>query len=99
MTDSTAFGAPWEARTFAILKALRDSGVVSADEWTDALGAVVGDGEVRYEHWLAALERVLPANGTLSGTALQRYREAWMHAAHRTPHGEPIDLTADDFRP
>jgi len=28
---------------------------------------------------------------------LQRYRDAWDHAADRTPHGQPIELRADDF--
>jgi hypothetical protein len=28
---------------------------------------------------------------------LHRYRDAWDHAADRTPHGTPIELKAEDF--
>jgi len=31
------------------------------------------------------------------GAALARYREAWRHAAQRTPHGTPIELADGDF--
>ena len=30
--------------------------------------------------------------------SLERYREAWEHAADRTPHGTPIELRPEDFR-
>jgi hypothetical protein len=30
--------------------------------------------------------------------AQHRYREAWDHAADRTPHGQPIELKPEDFR-
>jgi len=29
---------------------------------------------------------------------LARYHDAWDRAADRTPHGQPIELTPDDFR-
>jgi hypothetical protein len=28
---------------------------------------------------------------------LHRYRDAWDRASDRTPHGKPIELTAEDF--
>ena len=28
---------------------------------------------------------------------LARYRDAWDHAADRTPHGTPIELEPEDF--
>jgi hypothetical protein len=28
---------------------------------------------------------------------LHRYRDAWDHAADRTPHGTPIELRPEDF--
>jgi hypothetical protein len=30
---------------------------------------------------------------------LHRYRDAWDHAADRTPHGKLIELKAEDFAP
>jgi nitrile hydratase accessory protein len=100
MTDPPAFAEPWEARAFAMVRTLRDAGVVSPAEWTDALGAQIagdGAGEVHYRHWLAALEQVVTAKGLVSDDTLQRHRTAWAHAADRTPHGEPITLRPDDF--
>jgi nitrile hydratase accessory protein len=100
MTEPASFAEPWEARAFAMVRSLRDRRVVSAEEWTDALTAELADdptGEVQYGHWLAALERVLTEKGLVSDGTLRRYRSAWSRAANRTPHGEPITVTAKDF--
>jgi hypothetical protein len=35
--------------------------------------------------------------GVTSTATLHRYREAWDHAADRTPHGQPIQLRPEDF--
>jgi hypothetical protein len=35
--------------------------------------------------------------GIADGAALALYHHAWAHAAGRTPHGTPIELTAADF--
>jgi hypothetical protein len=37
--------------------------------------------------------------GASSPTELERYRQAWDHAADRTPHGQPIELRPSDFPP
>jgi nitrile hydratase accessory protein len=92
-----AFAAPWEARAFAMVRSLRDGGVVSAEEWTAALGAQTGDDSTEYRHWLAALEQVLTEKRLVSEDALLRYRTAWAHAAARTPHGNSIELSPNDF--
>jgi nitrile hydratase accessory protein len=99
MTQPPAFAAPWEARAFAMVRLLRDRGVVSASEWTAALRARVGAEitEVEYLDWLAALERVLIEKGLVSHEELQRNHAAWGRAALRTPHGEPIVLDVNDF--
>jgi hypothetical protein len=34
-----------------------------------------------------------------SSATLTRYRDAWDHAADRTPHGAPIELRPEDFAP
>ena len=92
-----AFTAPWEARAFAMVRSLRDAGVLSAEEWAAALGAQTGDDSTEYRHWLAALEHVLTEKRLVSEDALRRYRTAWAHAAARTPHGAPIELSPNDF--
>lgn len=83
-----------------MVRLLRDRGIVSAAEWTTALNAQLpgtGTEAVNYRHWLAALEEVLCGKGLVSDDALRRHRDAWAHAAQRTPHGEPIELAAADF--
>ncbi len=104
--DGPVFRAPWEAQAFAMAVALHDAGVFAWGEWAATLGDEIkkaqaaGDpdtGETYYRHWLAALERIVAAKGLATPDALARTRDAWAHAASRTPHGQPIALTADDF--
>ena len=105
--EGPTFGAPWEAQAFAMALALHARGVFTWPEWAAALGAEIkraqaaGDpdrGDTYYRHWLAALERLVAEKGVADAGTLARYRDAWDHAADRTPHGQPIALRAEDFR-
>jgi nitrile hydratase accessory protein len=100
------FKEPWEAQAVAMAVTLHERGLFTWSEWAAALSAQIaaaqaaGDpdtGETYYAHWLAALEGLLAARGVATPEALARYRLAWDAAAHRTPHGTPIELRADDF--
>jgi nitrile hydratase accessory protein len=100
------FREPWEARAFALAVSLHARGLFSWKEWAAALAAeiaaaqVAGDpdrGDTYYHHWLRALEKLVAAKGASSREELGRYRDAWGHAAHRTAHGQPIELRPDDF--
>lgn len=104
--DGPAFREPWEAQAFAMALALHERGLFTWNEWAATLAEEIkraqeaGDpdtGETYYHHWLAALERIVAEHGVADGTALERYREAWHHAAERTPHGDPIVLEPGDF--
>jgi nitrile hydratase accessory protein len=106
--DSPVFREPWEAQAFAMAVVLHERGLFSWSEWTAALGDEIkraragGDpdtGETYYRHWLAALERIVAEKGVTNTATLTRYRDAWDHAADRTPHGMPIVLQAEDFTP
>ena len=101
------FREPWEAQAFAMTLALHERGLFSWKEWADALAIEIrraqarGDpdtGETYYHHWLATLERIVAAKGATSTQALAKHYEAWERAMHRTPHGKPIELRAEDFR-
>ena len=101
------FAEPWQAQAFALTLALHRRGLFNWDEWADALAAAIrraqaaGDpdsGDTYYHHWLAALETLVQNKGLADATQLLRYREAWQHAAERTPHGAPIELSPDDLR-
>ena len=104
--DGPVFREPWEAQAFAMAVALHERGLFSWTEWAAALAAEIkraqaaGDpdtGETYYQHWLATLEGLIASKGVATEATQHRYRDAWDHAADRTPHGQPIELTADDF--
>jgi nitrile hydratase accessory protein len=106
--EGPVFREPWEAQAFAMAVALHERGLFSWGEWTAVLGdeikraQVKGDpdtGETYYRHWLTALERIVAEKGVTNMAALARYRDAWDHAADRTPHGMPIVLQPEDFSP
>jgi nitrile hydratase accessory protein len=105
-SDGPVFAEPWQARGFALVLALHERGVFSWNEWAQELARQIahaqdqGDadlGDTYYRHWVAALESLLASKGASSVQELERYRCAWDHAADRTPHGQPIELTAPDF--
>jgi nitrile hydratase accessory protein len=100
------FREPWEAQAFALALALHERGLFTWGEWAATLADEIkraqaaGDpdtGETYYRHWLAALEHLVTEKGIASDALLQRYQAAWDHAADRTPHGAPIELTPKDF--
>jgi nitrile hydratase accessory protein len=102
------FREPWEAEAFAMAVALHERGLFAWSEWTAVLADEIrraqakGDpdtGETYYRHWLAALERIVAEKGVADTAVLARYRDAWDHAADRTPHGMPIALQPEDFAP
>jgi nitrile hydratase accessory protein len=104
--EGPVFREPWEAQAFAMALALHERGVFAWPEWAATLGAEIkraqaaGDpdtGETYYHHWLAALERLVSEKGVTDVATLRRIRDAWDHAADRTPHGQPIELKPEDF--
>ncbi len=103
--DGPVFAEPWQAEAFAMTVALHEKGVFSWDEWARALSAEVkkpgaaADGHDYYEHWLAALEKLLASKGLAARSDVDAIAEAWERAAHATPHGKPILLENDpEFR-
>jgi len=87
--------------------ALHDRGLFAWSEWSVKLGEEIkkaqaaGDpdtGETYYRHWLATLERIVSEKGVTTSQVLAQHYDAWDRAAHRTPHGTPIELKAKDFR-
>ena len=106
--DGPVFREPWEAQAFAMALVLHERGLFTWSEWAATLAGEIaraqagGDpdtGETYYRHWLATLERLVAAKGVASSDTLHRYRDAWDHAADRTPHGSPIELRPEDFGP
>jgi nitrile hydratase accessory protein len=97
------FKAPWEAQAFAITVSLHAHGVFTWREWADELAAELAaattrgepdDGTRYYEHWLAALEKLLAGKKLIPDQELERRVDEWDAAARATPHGKPIELPA-----
>ena len=70
--DGPVFREPWEAQAFAMALALHERGLFTWSEWAATLGDEIkraqaaGDpdtGETYYQHWLAALERLVAEKG------------------------------------
>ncbi|MBL4721084.1 MAG: nitrile hydratase accessory protein [Alphaproteobacteria bacterium] len=99
--DGPVFQEPWQAQAFAMTLALHAQGQFTWPEWAERLGAEIsaaqanGDpdlGDTYYLHWLNALESMVASKGIVSTDDLALRKEAWDHAAHITPHGQPIVL-------
>jgi nitrile hydratase accessory protein len=95
------FAEPWQAQVFALAVKLSDAGCFTWKEWSTALAAELkaaadraepDDGSRYYEHWTAALEKLIQAKGLLDQAALIERKEAWADAYRHTPHGKPIEL-------
>ncbi|MFH0296040.1 nitrile hydratase accessory protein [Bradyrhizobium sp. 31Argb] len=104
--EGPVFREPWEAQAFAMALTLHERSLFTWNEWAAALADQIkraqaaGDpdtGETYYRHWLATLEHLVAEKGVATAETLHRYRNAWDHAADRTPHGKPIELRPEDF--
>lgn len=107
-TGGPVFAEPWQAQAFAMAVQLHERSLFTWTEWAAALSAQIaaaqaaGDadlGDTYYRHWLSALESLVTAKGAARADELARCALAWDHAADRTPHGQPIVLRPDDYRP
>jgi len=98
-----AFAEPWQAHAFALAVRLSERGHFTSQEWSAALGAELraaadrgepDDGSRYYEHWLAALERLVTSKGLTDVQTLAARKDEWAHAYRETPHGHPVELRA-----
>ena len=95
------FAEPWQAQAFALAVRLSEQGHFSWEEWAETLGAELraaadagqpDDGSRYYEHWLAALEKLVTSKQLTDTSAMAARKEAWAEAYRRTPHGQPVSL-------
>lgn len=98
------FAEPWMAQAFAMTVKLHEQGLFTWSEWAATLSGEIkkaqgaGDpdlGDTYYQHWLAALERLVAEKGASSQTEMAERKDAWDRAARATPHGQPIELGND----
>lgn len=98
---SPVFKAPWEAQAFAMTLSLHAAGTFTWREWAAALTAELAaaaargepdDGTHYYEHWLAALEKLIAEKNVVPALEMERRVNDWDAAARATPHGQPVVL-------
>ena len=97
------FAEPWQAQAFALAVRLSGEGYFTWKEWAAALAGELkaaadrgepDNGSRYYEHWLAALERLVTAKSLTSTAELAARKDAWADAYRHTPHGKPVELKA-----
>jgi nitrile hydratase accessory protein len=95
------FAEPWQAQAFALAVRLSEQGFFTWKEWAatlaDELKAAADrgepdDGSRYYEHWLAALERLVTSRQLANSAELLQRKEDWADAYRHTPHGKPVEL-------
>ena len=100
------FAEPWQAQAFALAVKLSEQGHFTWKEWASALAEELkaaaargepDDGTHYYEHWLAALERLVTEKGLTTRGDLHERKQAWTEAYRHTPHGKPVELSAADI--
>ena len=92
--EGPVFAEPWQAQAFALAVRLSAQGCFTWKEWAAALAGELkaaadrgepDDGSRYYEHWLAALERLVAAKGLTDFAELlvNRYLPAPPHCDSR----------------
>ena len=106
--DAPVFAEPWQAQAFAMTVALHAQGLFTWPEWAAALterlrsvnaAGGLDDGSNYYLHWMDTLEGLVLAKQVGTSAQLHDLEHAWEAAAARTPHGQPIELKAQDYSP
>lgn len=95
------FAEPWQAQAFALAVRLSAQKHFTWKEWAAALADELkaaadrgepDDGSRYYNHWLAALERLVTEKHLSKPEAMLARKVAWAEAYRRTPHGKPVEL-------
>ncbi len=95
-SDQGVFAEPWQATAFALTVALHQKGLFSWPDWAATLSRHIAtepdDGRRYHVFWLRALEEMVERLQLGRADELAALQQAWVEAAERTPHGQPIEL-------
>jgi nitrile hydratase accessory protein len=101
LDQEPTFNEAWQAQVLAIAQNLIAEGVISSDDWSNALGAALREVQVSaetdtvenyYQAALTALETVLQLQCDISKDAMDQRKSDWTRAYETTPHGQPVRL-------
>ncbi len=99
------FQEPWQAQALATALGLQEVGIITATEWSDALGGAIkraraaGDpdvGDTYYHHVLDALETLMHEKNLVASDELSNKKAQWKEAYLTTPHGQPVTIMEED---
>ena len=90
------FEEPWQAQLFALTVALNEAGQFTWAEWAAVFGPRVQDvgADAYWEVWSEALIAILEDRKIAATSDVLALTRRWQAAAHATPHGQPIELSA-----
>jgi nitrile hydratase accessory protein len=101
LDDEPTLDEPWQAQVLALAFTLSEAGHFTPVDWSDSLGAELrranergepDDHTTYYAAALAALERLVARDGSVTTVALSDRVEEWRSAYLNTPHGQPVEL-------
>ncbi len=101
------FAEPWQAQVLALAYSLVEDERFSAQDWAQTLGAHLKKAdqsgrpdskETYYSCALSALEELTARHTRISAQDVRGREDAWRRAYLRTPHGQPVELSAVDKR-
>lgn len=95
--EGPVFAEPWQAQAFALTLSLHERGAFTWTEWAQTLSEELAgdphdDGARYYDHWVAALERLVTGRALARPAELDARTAAWRDAYLHTPHGQPVVL-------
>jgi nitrile hydratase accessory protein len=95
--EGPVFAEPWQAQAFALTLKLHEAGAFTWSAWAEALSNELAsdpadDGARYYDHWVAALERLVTGRNLAGKDELNTRKKAWKDAYLRTAHGLPVEL-------
>jgi nitrile hydratase accessory protein len=97
--SAPVFAQPWEAAAFAMVLSLYRTGHFEWREWVDLLAHEIAiapadpTGELYYERWARALEKLVAKLNLLAPEAIGQRSEIWRQAYLATPHGQEVKLS------
>lgn len=99
------FDETWQAQALGLADCLVHAGVISASQWSEALGKTLRNAtraqapdniDTYYNAVIAALEILLQKSGTVVAHEVAARKTQWEQAYLNTPHGQPVELSANE---